>query len=71
MDVAVGLKLLPDFETAVNEMTHLGETFEPNPECHEMYSELYERVYRQMYKQLKPLYHEISQILQRRRPGLK
>ena len=71
MDVAVGLELLPDFETAVDEMAHLGETFEPDPNLHAMYSELYERVYSRMYKQLKPLYHEICQILERRRPGRK
>ena len=69
MDVAVGLELLPDFETAVDEMAHLGETFEPDPNLHAMYTELYDRVYSRMYKQLKPLYHEIYQILKRRQPG--
>ena len=29
IDAAVGLGLHPDFDTAVSEMTHLGETFEP------------------------------------------
>jgi sugar (pentulose or hexulose) kinase len=52
-------------------MAHLGETFEPDPNLHAMYSELYERVYSRMYKQLKPLYHEICQIIERRQPGLK
>ena len=63
MDVAVGLGLQPDFETAVVEMTHLGETFEPDPERHRLYTALYDRVYKKMYKRLKPLYHEIGDII--------
>ena len=63
MDVAVGLGLQPDFETAVVEMTHLGETFEPDPERHRLYTALYDRVYKKMYKRLKPLYHEIGEII--------
>ncbi len=63
MDVAVGLGLQPDFETAVEEMTHLGETFDPDPARHRLYTALYERVYRRMYKRLKPLYHEIGEII--------
>ena len=68
MDVAVGLGLMPDFETVVSEMSHLGETFEPDPGRHEMYTELYDRVYKKMYKQLKPLYHEIGEILRHNQP---
>ncbi len=62
IDAAVGLGLHPDFETAVKEMTHQGETFEPNKEFHEYYDALYNRVYKKMYKQLKPLYKEIQDI---------
>ena len=68
MDVAVGLELIPDFETAVAEMSHLGDTFDPDPDRHEMYTALYEKVYKKMYKQLKPLYHEIGEILKRHSP---
>jgi sugar (pentulose or hexulose) kinase len=68
MDVAVGLEMIPDFETAVAEMSHLGDTFDPNPDRHEMYTDLYEKVYKKMYKQLKPLYHEIGEILKRHCP---
>ncbi len=63
MDVAVGLSLHPDFETAIAEMTRLGETFEPDPARHRVYSALFDRVYKKMYKRLKPLYHEISEII--------
>lgn len=63
IDVTVGLGLHPDFTTAVDEMTHLGDTFEPDYKRHKMYTDLYERVYKRMYKRLKPLYNEIRDII--------
>jgi sugar (pentulose or hexulose) kinase len=63
MDVAVGLGLQPDFQTAVKEMTHLGDTFEPDSKRHSRYRALYERVYKRMYARLKPLYNEIRDII--------
>jgi len=63
IDVAVGLNLHPDFRTAVNEMTRLGDTFDPDQKRHEMYTELFEKVYKRMYKQLKPLYNDIREII--------
>ena len=62
IDVAVGLKLQPDFPTAVDKMTHIRDTFAPNHKNHEIYSELYDRVYLKMYKKLAPLYQEIQEI---------
>lgn len=62
IDTAVGLKLHPNFETAVKEMTHLGQTFEPDPHAHEIYEQLYQRVYCKMYRNLKPIYEEIRKI---------
>jgi sugar (pentulose or hexulose) kinase len=62
MDAAVGLGLHPDFETAVAEMAHQGDRFEPNQAHHEIYDALYRRVYKQMYKRLRPLYEEIREI---------
>lgn len=62
IDVAVGLKAHPDFETAVAEMTHLGETFYPDKETHKMYSDLYQKIYLKMYKRLQPLYNQIKDI---------
>ncbi|MDT8382584.1 MAG: FGGY-family carbohydrate kinase, partial [Brevefilum sp.] len=63
IDVAVGLKFHPDFATAIDEMTRLGKTFEPDQKRHEMYTELFEKVYKRMYKQLKPLYNDIREII--------
>lgn len=65
IDVAVGMKLHPDFTTAVREMTRLGKTYEPNPHHHAIYEDLYHRVYCQMYRRLKPLYHELKSLSQR------
>jgi sugar (pentulose or hexulose) kinase len=62
IDLAVGVGLHPDFETAVREMTRIGDVFVPNPETREIYDGLYKRVYRQMYKKLKPLYDNIREI---------
>jgi sugar (pentulose or hexulose) kinase len=62
MDAAVGLGLHPDFETAVREMTRVGDVFEPNPRTREIYDELYHRVYKHMYQRLRPLYQEIRDI---------
>jgi sugar (pentulose or hexulose) kinase len=62
IDAAVGLKLHLDFETAVREMTRVGDVFEPNPRTHEIYDALYRRVYKRMYSKLRPLYQEIRDI---------
>lgn len=63
IDAAVGLGLHPDFATAVNEMTHVGDVFVPNAATRAIYDGLYRRVYRQMYKRLRPLYEEIREII--------
>ncbi len=63
IDAMVGLGLHPNFKTAVYEMTHLGDTFEPDPEAHQIYDDLYHRVYLHMYKRLKPLYESIRTII--------
>ncbi len=62
IDLAVGLGLQPSFETAVAEMTHLQDTFEPDEKNHKLYDELYNRVYLKMYKRLSPLYEDIQKI---------
>ncbi|MBK8048899.1 MAG: FGGY-family carbohydrate kinase [Anaerolineales bacterium] len=62
IDAAVGLKLHPDFPTAVREMTHVGQVFDPDPKTHELYEQLYRRVYLKLYERLKPLYQEIREI---------
>jgi sugar (pentulose or hexulose) kinase len=62
IDASVGLGLHRDFQSAVKEMTRVGEVFEPNPSSHEMYDALYREVYLKMYKRLKPLYEKIREI---------
>ncbi len=62
IDAAVGLGLHADFNTAVQEMTRIGQVFEPDPASHEIYDALYQKVYMRMYKQLKPLYEDIRKI---------
>jgi sugar (pentulose or hexulose) kinase len=59
---SVGLGLHRDPETAVREMTRIGETREPDPATAARYDELYERVYRRLYPALRPLYEEIQAI---------
>jgi sugar (pentulose or hexulose) kinase len=62
IDGAVGLGLHASFESAVRDMTRVGQVFDPNPVTHQLYEQLYQRVYKQMYGRLKPLYEEIRAI---------
>jgi len=62
MLAAVGLKLHPDFATAVREMTRIGQVFEPEPAHAHTYEQLYRRVYCRMYQRLQPLYRDIQAI---------
>jgi sugar (pentulose or hexulose) kinase len=61
IDAAVGLQLHASFNTAINEMTRLGDTFEPNPQAHTLYEQLYQTVYQKMYGRLRPLYEALRQ----------
>lgn len=62
VDAAVGLGLHRDFNSAVAEMTGVGEIYEPQAANRDLYRELYERVYLNIYKRLQPLYSEIQDI---------
>jgi sugar (pentulose or hexulose) kinase len=62
IDAAVGLKLYPDFPSAVKAMTRTGKVFEPSADNHRLYDDLYKRVYLKMYGRLKPLFKEIKDI---------
>jgi sugar (pentulose or hexulose) kinase len=64
IDAAVGVGIHRNFETAVAEMTHLGETFEPDMGVHQLYDHLYHEVYRQMYPRLQPLYHSLHKLME-------
>lgn len=62
IDAAVGLGLHPDFDTAVTNMTRVGDVFHPNEETRALYQRLYSEVYLRMYPQLQPLYRQIREI---------
>ena len=62
---AVGVGLYPDFPTAVDKMTHKGDSFNPIDMNKDLYSDLYHKVYKKMYGQLKPSYEAIRSIANR------
>lgn len=62
IDAAVGLRLHPDFETAVKAMTRVGRVFHPSAEATALYQKLYSEVYLDMYHRLQPLYRKIRKI---------
>lgn len=62
IDAAVGLRMHPDFPSAVKAMTRTSRVFEPQSHARTIYDELYERVYRKMYDRLQPLYEAIRDI---------
>jgi sugar (pentulose or hexulose) kinase len=62
IDAAVALKLHRSFGSAVQEMTRIGDVFDPDQTTHKIYDELYHRVYRKMYQRLRTLYQEIRDI---------
>lgn len=59
---AVGCGLHADYPSALSAMTHLGETFLPNRNVHEIYNHLYHEVYLPMYDRLQPFYRAIQKI---------
>ena len=59
---AVGMGVYPDFSTAVANMTHDGDLFEPKAVNKAIYNDLYHEVYMKMYGQLKPNYEAIRSI---------
>lgn len=62
IDATVGLKIHPDFDTAVKAMTRVSRVFIPDSLNYAIYDSLYQRVYKQLYHRLKPLYEEIREI---------
>ena len=59
---AVGVGMYPNFVTAVGQMTHDGEKFEPIEANSVLYNSLYQKVYKKMYGQLKSSYEAIRSI---------
>ncbi|MCG6893035.1 MAG: FGGY-family carbohydrate kinase [Desulfobacteraceae bacterium] len=62
INAAVGAGLHPDFPTAVEAMTRVGDVFEPDSGNHRLYDALYRQVYKKMYRRLRPLYEKIREI---------
>jgi len=62
IDCAVGLGFYDSFETAIKNMTHVGDVFEPNQQNYLLYQDLYEHVYKALYKKVQPLYEAIKDI---------
>lgn len=62
IDAAVGVGIHPDFATAVQEMTHVGQGFEPDPGAHQQYNHFYREVYLKMYHRLRPLYEAMKDL---------
>jgi sugar (pentulose or hexulose) kinase len=63
IDGAVGLRLHPDFDTAIREMTRTERVFAPDPTIHARYDELYRRVYKRLYQKVQVLYQDIQAIM--------
>jgi sugar (pentulose or hexulose) kinase len=62
MNLAVGLRVQPDYATAVKAMARVGRRFEPDPAAQRTYDRLYREVYRELYPRLQPLYRRIRDI---------
>ena len=62
INAAVGTGLYPDYQTAVDRMTHKGQCFNPIPDNVHIYNQLYKEVYCKLYGRLEPLYKSIRGI---------
>ncbi len=62
INVFVGLNRYPDYKSAIESMTSIGETFEPCPKTSSLYNQLYRQVYLKMYGRLQSLYKSIRTI---------
>lgn len=60
IDAVVGLGIYPDFETAINRMTRIRTTVEPDQSIHNLYNDYFYNVYKPLYRKLKPLFMNIS-----------
>ena len=60
---SVGIDLYPDFSTAVDNMTHEGDKFDPIDANKDIYNDLYHKVFKKMYGQLQPSYKAIHSII--------
>ena len=62
INAAVGIGLYPNYQTAIDHMTHEGDRFTPIEDNVRIYNQLYNEVYLKMYDRLSPLYGSIREI---------
>lgn len=62
INAAVGVGIHPDYRTALEEMTRLGDTFLPDPRARAVYDQLYNEIYLRMYKHLQPFYKKMQKF---------
>ena len=62
INLAVGLRLHPDYPTAVAAMCRIGTRFAPEAGAQRTYDRLYREVYTPLYPRLQPLYRRIREI---------
>lgn len=62
INCCVGLGIHPNYEAAIENMTRLGDVFQPHEPTVELYDRLYKEVYKKMYKRMQPLYQSIREI---------
>ena len=65
ISVFVALKEFDSVETAMKEMSHKTDTFNPNPVAAQAYEELYRKVYLKMFPKLKDIYKDINHLTKR------
>ena len=58
----VGLGIHPCYEVAIDNMTRLGDVFQPDQPTVQLYDRLYKEVYKKMYKRMQPRYKSIRDI---------
>lgn len=52
-----------DYQNAIENMVHIKDTFEPNPQNVKVYQRLYKEIYKGAYQHLKPIYKNIYNII--------
>jgi sugar (pentulose or hexulose) kinase len=62
INVAVGVGAYKNYDEAIKQMCHAGDSFDPISKNVAIYDELYKHVYQKMYKRLNPLYKAIKLI---------
>ena len=62
-DAAVGTGMYPGFEEAVTAMVRKGQTFQPDPQHHHIYTQLFNDVYKKSFRTLAPMYNRIAEMI--------